>query len=347
MALSLGPLAAAARLAGVRGRIVVQAPGGQAVVAAAPHATLIGRGHSLVELDRAGRPARRFTADPLTAAEAFVADHVAGAPEPCIAGYLGYDLARVSYPLPGGSAIGADIPDLWLAAYGAVARWTGDTAEIVAPSPEACAQLAAALARPAPPTLAPSFGPLAPHDDAAHHLARLERIRDYFATGEITAIHLARRLVARVVAPGDALALYAALAPSPSSALLETDGVTLISASSDPLASPPGTGYADRVRAALPAASMVGAPKLRAMQLLDELEPVRRGPYGGALACGADLVLANRLAVIAHGELRLHLGDTLTASTIDTAATERDLQPWIAALDWLREQAIAGPGSRT
>ena len=39
----------------------------------------------------------------------------------------------------------------------------------------------------------------------------------------------------------------------------------------------------DALRAALPAGTLSGAPKIRAMQIIDELEPVKRGPYGGAV----------------------------------------------------------------
>src|ERR671914_2605908 len=38
----------------------------------------------------------------------------------------------------------------------------------------------------------------------------------------------------------------------------------------------------DALRATLPAGTLSGAPKIRAMQIIDELEPVKRGPYGGA-----------------------------------------------------------------
>jgi anthranilate synthase component I len=39
----------------------------------------------------------------------------------------------------------------------------------------------------------------------------------------------------------------------------------------------------DAMRATLPAGTLSGAPKIRAMQIIDELEPVKRGPYGGAV----------------------------------------------------------------
>ncbi|GJQ28766.1 MAG: anthranilate synthase component I [Phycisphaerae bacterium] len=47
----------------------------------------------------------------------------------------------------------------------------------------------------------------------------------------------------------------------------------------------PGLDCWDALRAALPVGTISGAPKVRAMQIIDELEPVRRGPYGGGLGC--------------------------------------------------------------
>src|SRR5215213_1441600 len=44
-----------------------------------------------------------------------------------------------------------------------------------------------------------------------------------------------------------------------------------------------GVSPMDAMRAALPAGTLSGAPKIRAMQIIDELEPVKRGPYGGAV----------------------------------------------------------------
>lgn len=44
-----------------------------------------------------------------------------------------------------------------------------------------------------------------------------------------------------------------------------------------------GTSSFDALRACLPAGTLSGAPKVRAMQIIDELEPHRRGPYGGAV----------------------------------------------------------------
>ena len=45
----------------------------------------------------------------------------------------------------------------------------------------------------------------------------------------------------------------------------------------------PGLTSWDALRAALPAGTVSGAPKVRAMQIIDELEVNRRGPYGGGV----------------------------------------------------------------
>jgi anthranilate synthase component 1 len=44
-----------------------------------------------------------------------------------------------------------------------------------------------------------------------------------------------------------------------------------------------GLGPIDVLRATLPAGTVSGAPKVRAMEIIDELEPVRRGPYAGTI----------------------------------------------------------------
>jgi len=105
----------------------------------------------------------------------------------------------------------------------------------------------------------------------------------------------------------------------------------------------PGTGYAELLRATFPGGSITGAPKVRAMELIDELEPARRGPYCGALGYfgegGAfDLAIAIRIGVIAGNELRIHVGGGIVADSdpaAELAETETKAAGWIAALDAL------------
>jgi anthranilate synthase component 1 len=59
----------------------------------------------------------------------------------------------------------------------------------------------------------------------------------------------------------------------------------------------------DALAAALPAGTISGAPKVRAMQVIDELEPVKRGPYGGGIGAVSldgqmDIALALRTVVV-------------------------------------------------
>lgn len=65
----------------------------------------------------------------------------------------------------------------------------------------------------------------------------------------------------------------------------------------------PGLSSWDALRAALPVGTISGAPKVRAMQIIDELETTRRGPYGGGMGHvsftgGMDMALALRTMVI-------------------------------------------------
>ncbi len=64
-----------------------------------------------------------------------------------------------------------------------------------------------------------------------------------------------------------------------------------------------GLGCWDALRASLPVGTVSGAPKIRAIQIIDELEPVRRGPYAGGIGCvgwngDMDMALALRTMVI-------------------------------------------------
>lgn len=75
----------------------------------------------------------------------------------------------------------------------------------------------------------------------------------------------------------------------------------------------PGRGALDVLRATFPAGTLSGAPKVRAMQIIDELEPVRRGLYGGAVGYigfdgNLDMAIAIRTLVQRGNEISLQAG---------------------------------------
>jgi anthranilate synthase component I len=74
-----------------------------------------------------------------------------------------------------------------------------------------------------------------------------------------------------------------------------------------------GVGAADALRALLPAGTLSGAPKVRAMQIIDELEPVKRGGYGGAIgylsyAGDLDTAIHIRTVVVKDGVAHVQAG---------------------------------------
>ncbi len=82
----------------------------------------------------------------------------------------------------------------------------------------------------------------------------------------------------------------------------------------------PGRTRADLIRALFPAGSMTGAPKPRAMQAIEDLEPTRRGVYAGAIGylsfCGGmDLSIVIRTAIVADGSVWLQVGGGIVADS--------------------------------
>ncbi|MEE8057796.1 MAG: anthranilate synthase component I [Pseudomonadales bacterium] len=76
----------------------------------------------------------------------------------------------------------------------------------------------------------------------------------------------------------------------------------------------------DVLRATLPAGTLSGAPKIRAMEIIDELEPVKRGVYGGAVGYlswhgNMDTAIAIRTAVIKDQQLHIQAGAGVVADS--------------------------------
>ena len=82
----------------------------------------------------------------------------------------------------------------------------------------------------------------------------------------------------------------------------------------------PGLSNMDVLRAAFPAGTLTGAPKVRAMEIIDELEPVRRGIYGGAAGYISysgemDVAIAIRTGVIKDGMLYVQAAAGIVADS--------------------------------
>ena len=86
----------------------------------------------------------------------------------------------------------------------------------------------------------------------------------------------------------------------------------------------------DALRACLPAGTVSGAPKVRAMQIIDELEPHRRGPYAGAVGYfdfngNMDTCIALRTIVVQGGQAYVQAGAGIVADSVPAAEYQETL----------------------
>ncbi|MGB7161337.1 MAG: anthranilate synthase component I family protein [Tepidisphaeraceae bacterium] len=92
----------------------------------------------------------------------------------------------------------------------------------------------------------------------------------------------------------------------------------------------PEVTFVDVLRATFPGGSVTGAPKIRATQIIDELEPVRRGPYCGAIGYVAkggacEFNLAIRTMTIKDGLVHIPVGGGIVADSDPSAEYEETL----------------------
>jgi len=105
-----------------------------------------------------------------------------------------------------------------------------------------------------------------------------------------------------------------------------------------------GRTAAELLRAAFPGGSITGAPKVRAMEILTELEPVARGPYCGSIGwlsvTGAmDTSIAIRTVTVRDGRACFHAGGGIVADS-DPAL---EYQETLDKAAGLRQAIEAGP----
>jgi anthranilate synthase component 1 len=81
-----------------------------------------------------------------------------------------------------------------------------------------------------------------------------------------------------------------------------------------------GLSSLDALRVSVPAGTVSGAPKVRAMEIIDEFEPTKRGPYAGAVgyidyAGNMDTCIALRTMVLAGGHIDVQAGAGIVADS--------------------------------
>jgi len=107
----------------------------------------------------------------------------------------------------------------------------------------------------------------------------------------------------------------------------------------------PGITSLDVLRATFPAGTLTGAPKVRAMQVIDELEPVKRGIYGGA--CGylsfagdMDVAIAIRTGIVMNNTLYVQAAAGVVADSVpemEWRETEHKARALIRAAELVEE----------
>ncbi|MEP6618962.1 MAG: chorismate-binding protein [bacterium] len=116
-----------------------------------------------------------------------------------------------------------------------------------------------------------------------------------------------------------------------------------------------GLDALDAFRATFPAGTMTGAPKVRAMEIIDELEPERRGPYAGAVgyvsAGGSrmDMAITIRTCVIADGIANVQAGGGIVQDSVATSEwteSENKARAMLTAIGRVRD-AMAREGRTT
>ncbi len=107
----------------------------------------------------------------------------------------------------------------------------------------------------------------------------------------------------------------------------------------------PGLDALDVLRASFPAGTLSGAPKIRAMELIDELEPIERGIYGGAVgylsyAGDMDVAIAIRTGVVKDQTLYVQAGAGVVADSVpemEWKETEAKMRAVLRAAELVEE----------
>ncbi|HLJ11349.1 MAG TPA: chorismate-binding protein, partial [Planctomycetaceae bacterium] len=115
-----------------------------------------------------------------------------------------------------------------------------------------------------------------------------------------------------------------------------------------------GKSALDALRAGLPAGTVSGAPKVRAMQIIDELEPHRRGPYAGAIGYidftgNMDTCIALRTLVMQGKKAYMQAGAGIVADSVASSEYQETLSKakvLLKAIEIAQEQLAASSRGR-
>ena len=113
----------------------------------------------------------------------------------------------------------------------------------------------------------------------------------------------------------------------------------------------PGLSHLDALRSCFPGGSITGAPKFRAMEIIDELEPVARGPYTGALGYigfnrESQLSIIIRTAVCQNRAAHFQVGAGIVADSDPAAEYDETLAKARGFVEALRLGPQPGPGPK-
>jgi anthranilate synthase component I len=195
-----------------------------------------------------------------------------------------------------------------------------DGISLVGSSPETLVKLEGPRA-----SLNPIAGTTTPGEGDAEELLASEKDK----AEHVMLVDLGRNDLSRVCAPGSVRVVR----------FLEAERYShvthLVSEVAGELA--PGRTAFDLLRACFPAGTVSGAPKVRAMQIISELEGHRRGPYAGAIGYALpdgslDTCIAIRTVILADGLARLQAGAGIVADS-DPAAEHEECLRKLAALE--------------
>ena len=99
------------------------------------------------------------------------------------------------------------------------------------------------------------------------------------------------------------------------------------------------------LKATFPAGTVSGAPKVRAMEIIDEIEPTRRGPYAGAigyvsLSGNMDFCIAIRTVMVWKNKLYIQVGAGIVADSVPAREYEETMnkaKAMLKAIEWAKE----------